>query len=82
MSKAAILILCPSGHRRKVQMTPNSNLLQVSSDCPNCLRVFIEHEAVSIDHMILLGSGGYVQSRKFRFVGLGSYVSSSLVSNP
>ncbi|CAF1559446.1 unnamed protein product, partial [Rotaria sp. Silwood1] len=28
MAKATIMILCPSGHRRKAQMTPNSNLLQ------------------------------------------------------
>ncbi|CAF4358855.1 unnamed protein product, partial [Rotaria sp. Silwood2] len=28
MAKATITILCPSGHRRKAQMTPNSNLLQ------------------------------------------------------
>ncbi|CAF1240748.1 unnamed protein product [Adineta steineri] len=32
MSKATITILCPSGHRRKSQMTPNSNLLQVLED--------------------------------------------------
>jgi hypothetical protein len=29
MAKNTINILCPSGHRRKAQMTPNSNLLQV-----------------------------------------------------
>jgi hypothetical protein len=29
MAKATITILCPSGHRRKAQMTPNGNLLQV-----------------------------------------------------
>jgi hypothetical protein len=29
MAKATIMILCPSGHRRKAQMTPNNNLLQV-----------------------------------------------------
>ncbi|CAF1216947.1 unnamed protein product [Rotaria sordida] len=35
MSKATITILCPSGHRRKVQMTPNSNLLQALEDMCN-----------------------------------------------
>ncbi len=29
MAKNTINISCPSGHRRKAQMTPNSNLLQV-----------------------------------------------------
>jgi hypothetical protein len=29
MAKNTINILCPSGHRRKAQMTPNTNLLQV-----------------------------------------------------
>jgi hypothetical protein len=29
MAKNTINILCPSGHRRKAQMAPNSNLLQV-----------------------------------------------------
>ncbi|CAF4741050.1 unnamed protein product, partial [Rotaria sp. Silwood1] len=28
MAKNIIYILCPSGHRRKVQMTLNSSLLQ------------------------------------------------------
>ncbi|UJR14786.1 hypothetical protein I4U23_001774 [Adineta vaga] len=32
MAKATITILCPSGHRRKANMTPNSNLLQVLED--------------------------------------------------
>ncbi|CAF1280871.1 unnamed protein product [Adineta ricciae] len=32
MAKAVITILCPSGHRRKANMTPNSNLLQVLED--------------------------------------------------
>ena len=30
MSKSTIQVLCPSGHRRKAQVSPNSNLLQVS----------------------------------------------------
>ena len=30
MAKATVTILCPSGHRRKAQMNPNSNLLTVS----------------------------------------------------
>jgi hypothetical protein len=33
-----ISILCPSGHRRKAQMTPNSNLLQVRNVCKNVER--------------------------------------------
>ncbi|CAF0878902.1 unnamed protein product [Adineta ricciae] len=32
MAKSMINILCPSGHRRKAQMAPNSNLLQVLED--------------------------------------------------
>ncbi|CAF2173236.1 unnamed protein product [Rotaria magnacalcarata] len=32
MAKPMITILCPSGHRRKAQMTPNTNLLQVLED--------------------------------------------------
>ncbi|CAF3737764.1 unnamed protein product [Rotaria sp. Silwood1] len=35
MAKATIMILCPSGHRRKAQMTPNSNLLQALEDICN-----------------------------------------------
>lgn len=31
MSKSSITILCPSGHRRKAQMAPNTNLLQVKT---------------------------------------------------
>ncbi|CAF3432372.1 unnamed protein product [Rotaria socialis] len=32
MAKPTITILCPSGHRRKAQMAPNTNLLQVLED--------------------------------------------------
>ncbi|CAF2947254.1 unnamed protein product [Rotaria sp. Silwood2] len=35
MAKNLIHILCPSGHRRKVQMMPNSSLMQVLEDMCN-----------------------------------------------
>ena len=35
MAKATITILCPSGHRRKTQISPNGSLLQIVEDMCN-----------------------------------------------
>ena len=54
MSKNTINILCPSGHRRKTQMTPNSNLLQVKNSLYR-LFIFITNYMSDIDSDCITG---------------------------